>query len=411
MMRIGLRALLLSLLLSACSAREAIAPLGAGDKLPPDPSRVARGATLAALGNCMGCHTAPGGKPYAGGRALKTPFGTIHGTNITPDPQTGIGRWSQAAFTRAMREGIDPRGRHLYPAFPYEYFTHLSDDDIVSLYAFLMTREPVRQRNIGNTIPIPRFAVAAWNQRYLRPGPVEQDPAQSPEWNRGAYLVRSLAHCGACHTARDRLGGEKKNADFAGGEAEGWHAPALNEASPSPIPWSRGDLNAYLRAGIADAHALTAGPMAEVVQDLRRVPDEDVRAIATYIASLDKRSEEERRTAANEAARNLKRDPSGNASGKAVYAGSCAQCHERGRQAEGGALQLALATGLTIPTSRNLAYIIREGIKPQEGERGPWMPAFEDTLNPQELGDLLRYLRSLTGKPQWKDEDIHEAQR
>src|SRR4051812_37547172 len=293
MKRFGLGALLFVLFLSGCGAREAMAPLNPAEKLPPDPARVVQGARLAALGNCLGCHTAPGGKPYAGGRALKTPFGTIHGTNITPDPDTGIGRWSQAAFARAMREGIDRQGRHLYPAFPYEYFTHLSDDDIASLYAFFMSREPVQQKNAANTIPIPRFAVAAWNKRYLHAGPVQGDSTQSADWNRGAYLVRSLAHCGACHTPRDRLGGEKKEADFAGGEAEGWHAPALNDASPSPVPWTREDLHTYLRTGIADSHALTAGPMAEVIHDLRRVPDEDVRAIATYIASLDRRSDEQ----------------------------------------------------------------------------------------------------------------------
>jgi len=409
MTRFGLGALLLALFLSACGAREAMAPLGPSEKLPPDPGRVAQGARLAALGNCLGCHTAPGGKPYAGGRALKTPFGTVHGTNITPDPETGIGGWSQAAFARAMREGLDQRGRHLYPAFPYEYFTHLTDDDIASLYAFFMSREPVKQRNAANAIPIPRFAVAGWNKRYLQPGPVQSDARQSSEWNRGAYLVRSLAHCGACHTPRDRLGGEKKDADFAGGEAEGWHAPALNDQSPSPVPWTRDALYTYLRTGIADSHALTAGPMAEVVRDLRRVPDEDVRAIATYIASLDRRTDEQRRTASNESAANLKKASSEHKNGKAIYAGACGDCHDRGRQAEGGALQLPLATGLTIPTARNLAYIIRQGIEPQDGERGPWMQAFEASLSREELGDILRYLRSLTGKPPWKD--VHEAER
>ncbi|HEX2567853.1 MAG TPA: cytochrome c, partial [Burkholderiales bacterium] len=364
---------MLALAIAGCSAREALPPLEPAAKLPPDRARVAAGARLAALGNCMGCHTAPGGKPYAGGRALKTPFGTIHGTNITPDPETGIGRWSQAAFARAMREGIDRRGRHLYPAFPYDYFTHLTDDDIAALYAFLMAREPVRQPNVANAIPIPRFAVAVWNKRYLRPGPIEPDAAQSAEWNRGAYLVRGLAHCGACHTPRDKLGGEKKEEDFGGGEAEGWHAPALNATSPSPVPWTRDDLHTYLRTGIADSHALTAGPMVDVVHDLRGVPDEDVRAIATYIASLDRRSDEERRKAAEEAAANVSREADDHQKGKAIYAGACGQCHDRGRQAEGGALQLPLATGLTIPTSRNLAYIIRQGIEPQDGERGAWM--------------------------------------
>ncbi len=386
-----------------------MAPLDASAKLPPDPQRIAQGARLAALGNCMGCHTAPGGKPYAGGRGLETPFGTIYGTNITPDAETGIGGWSQAAFARAMREGLDNNGRHLYPAFPYDYFTHLTDDDLASLYAFLMAREPVKQENRASRVPIPRVAVALWNKLYLKKGPIEADPGKSGEWNRGAYLVRGLAHCGACHTPRDRLGGEIKQADFAGGEAEGWHAPALNADSPSPVPWTRDALHAYLRTGIAESHALTAGPMTGVVRDLKQVPDEDVRAIATYIASLDRRTPGERRKAADEAFASTKRDAADNARGRVVYEGACAQCHDRGRDAEGGALQLALATGLTVPTSRNLAHIILEGIEPREGERGPWMPAFGGSLGEQDLADLLAYLRSLTGRAPWKD--THEAQR
>lgn len=384
---------------SGCAANSSIAP-GA----PPQSfarEQVAKGAELAHLGNCLGCHTAEGGKAYAGGTPIKTPFGTIYGTNITPDPDTGIGRWSLAAFTRAMREGVDREGRHLYPAFPYDHFTKVTDEDIAALYAFLMTREPVREENRANKVPIPRAFVSVWKSRYFTPGVYQPDKARSAEWNRGAYLVQGLGHCGACHTPRNKLGAEEKNAAFAGGEVEGWHAPALTAKSPSPVPWTVDALQAYLRHGITDLHAQSAGPMQEVTHDLSYVSDEALRAIATYVVSLDARSDEERRRhaqAALERARKMRA-----MRGNAVYDGACADCHNRGRGEEGGALELPLGTALTVPTPRNLAYIVRDGIVPPDGERGSWMPAFAGMLTDEQLTDLLNYLRALSGEPAWPD--------
>ncbi len=384
---------------SGCAARDVIVPAAQ----PPSFAReqVAKGAELAHLGNCLGCHTAEGGKPYAGGTPIKTPFGTIYGTNITPDAETGIGRWPLEAFTRAMREGIDREGRHLYPAFPYDHFTRVTDDDIAALYAFLMTREAVRQENRANRVPIPRAAVGVWKARYFTPGIYQPQTNRSAEWNRGAYLVQGLGHCGACHTPRNKLGAEEKNAALAGGEVEGWHAPALNARSPSPVPWTVDALQTYLRHGIADLHAQSAGPMQEVTHDLEQVSDEALRAIATYIVSLDTRTPDERRRHGEQAlerARKVKL-----MQGNAVYDGACADCHNRGRGEEGGALELPLGTALTVPTPRNLAYIIRNGIVPPEGERGPWMPAFAGMLTEEQLTDLLNYLRALSGEPAWPD--------
>ena len=382
-----------------CASSSSIAPSASPQSFPRE--QVAKGAELAHLGNCLGCHTAAGGKAYAGGTPIKTPFGTLYGTNITPDPDTGIGRWSLEAFTRAMRDGVDREGRHLYPAFPYDHFTKLTNDDVAALYAFLMTREPVRQENRANRVPIPRTFVAVWKSRYFTPGVYQPESGRSAEWNRGAYLVQGLGHCGACHTPRNKLGAEEKNAAFAGGEVEGWHAPALNAKSPSPVPWTVDALQTYLRHGIADLHAQSAGPMQEVTHDLSHVPDEALRAIATYIVSLDTRSEAERRRHADaglERARKMKA-----MQGNAVYDGACADCHNRGRGEEGGALELPLGTALTVPTPRNLAYIIRDGIVPPEGERGSWMPAFAGILTDEQLTDLLSYLRALSGEPAWPD--------
>src|SRR5947209_17032374 len=173
------------------------------------PDLIKRGGELAALGYCASCHTAEAGKPFAGGRPLATPFGTIYGTNITPDPETGISLWSQAAFNRAMRDGVDRAGRDLYPAFPYDHFTKLADEDLTALYAFLMTREPVNAPNPGNELAFPynvRPLLAGWKLLYLNKDVVAPDKGKSAEWNRGAYLVEALSHCGACATPAGRLG-------------------------------------------------------------------------------------------------------------------------------------------------------------------------------------------------------------
>jgi mono/diheme cytochrome c family protein len=174
--------------------------------------RVARGAALAAVGDCAVCHTAKSGQPFAGGRPLSTPFGVIYATNITPDAETGIGAWSKQAFARSMREGVDRTGQYLYPAFPYPHFARATDQDVEALYAFLMTRTPVSAKSAPNAIVFPlniRWLVAGWNLLFLRTGEWRPDPSQGPEWNRGAYLVETLGHCGACHTPSMRSGRKK----------------------------------------------------------------------------------------------------------------------------------------------------------------------------------------------------------
>src|SRR5213075_1547913 len=196
--RFALLALGAAAFLWSCAAQESAAQIEPPEEFPRE--QIAKGQELAHMGNCMGCHTPEGGKPYAGGTPLKTPFGTVHGTNVTPDPETGIGKWSLEAFTRAMREGVDREGRNLFPAFPYDHFTKLTDEDVAALYAFVMTREPVNHKNLGNSVPLPRMSVSVWKSRYLQRGAYKPDPAKSPEWNRGAYLVEGLGHCGACHT-------------------------------------------------------------------------------------------------------------------------------------------------------------------------------------------------------------------
>lgn len=391
---------LAALAVAACAAQQALSPVEPPAAPSFDPALVAKGAELAALGDCNTCHTAPGGKPYAGGRALKTPFGTLYGTNITPDPETGIGRWPEAAFRRALREGLDREGRHLYPAFPYDYYTRLSDEDIAALYAYVMTREPVRARTPPHELRFPynaRELLGAWKALYFRPGAFQPDPRKSPQANRGAYLAEGLAHCGACHTPRNALGAELKQRAFDGGEAEGWHAPALNALNPAPEAWNAEQLFVYLRTGLDAEHAIAAGPMDPVVRNLAQAREDDVRAIAGYFAPL-LRTNPRVKTAVS--------DPGG--PGAAIYAGACGICHDRGRDASSGsALPLAFASALTLPTSKNLLRITLEGIAPPAGEPGRFMPGFAQALTDAQVKELMHYARSRFGggAPPWDDVD------
>src|SRR5271154_4552260 len=211
----------------------------------PDPesfaaSIVAKGAALAEIGDCAVCHTAERGVPHAGGRALATPFGTLYATNITPDEKTGIGNWSDAAFRRAMREGVSRSGEHLYPALPYDHFTHVTDADLDALYAFLMSRPPVAAQVPENLLIPPlgfRPLLAGWKLLFLHDKPFVPTPGKSAEWNRGAYLVEGLGHCGSCHTPRDIAGSEEGSQSYAGGVAEGWNAPPLDASNPAAKGW------------------------------------------------------------------------------------------------------------------------------------------------------------------------------
>ena len=222
-----------------------VIPAQPSSKATFDKILIAKGAALATIGNCNVCHTKPDGLPYAGGRPMQTPFGTIYATNITPDPDTGIGQWTEVAFLRAMQEGVRRDGAHLYPAFPYDHFTKVSGDDLHAIYAFLMTRDPVRAATPPNALPFPysmRSLIAAWKLLFFKPGELKPDPALTAELNRGAYLVEGLAHCGSCHTPRNGLGAERNDRYLGGGEAEDWHAPALNADSTAPVPWTADQL-------------------------------------------------------------------------------------------------------------------------------------------------------------------------
>jgi len=387
------------------------------------PDLVKRGRELAAIGNCNDCHTVSGSKSFAGGLPVPTPFGTVFSSNITPDTETGIGRWSEAAFRRAMLAGVDREGRHLYPTFPYDHFTNVSDDDNHALYAFLMTRQPVRAPAQDNRLLFPlnqRVMIAVWKLLFFHRGTLQPNPAKSAEWNRGAYLVEGLAHCGACHTPRNPLGAERANASFAGGNVDNWRAYALNAQSSSPVPWDAEALYAYLRDGWHPDHGTARGPMAEVVRNLSQVTPGDVQAIATYMADKFGPPAPERSRKGEEALAQAKSGAAASgpealrmdSPGAAIYASACATCHESGRPTPYGGINLGLSTAISDPDPRNLANIVLSGVRPVEGERSPIMPAFAGSMNDAQIVSLFNYLRSrFSNQPAWTgvEKTVREA--
>ncbi|MBS0420439.1 MAG: cytochrome c [Proteobacteria bacterium] len=378
--------------------RSPIAPVDPPAAGTFDMATIQRGAQLAALGDCATCHTASGGETFAGGRAVATPFGTIYSTNITPDPSSGIGRWSQEAFQRAMREGVNRAGDHLYPAFPYDHFTLVDDRDNAALYAFIMTRQPVQGRTPDNQLSFPlnmRFIIAGWKLFFLRKGPYEQDSNHNAEWNRGAYLANGIGHCGACHTPRNSLGAEIRSQHFGGGEAEGWHAYAINADSRALEAWKAEDLHMYLSNGWHDRHGDAHGPMAAVSQNLSSVPDADVKAIASYVATV----------IGNQPREKIRPEgASGNDTGAAIYAAACASCHDGSRPLPFGGVKLMLSTAVTGESATNLINVVLEGLRPPEGTTGAIMPGFSSTLTDGQLESLVAYIRSNLGSQlPWTD--------
>jgi mono/diheme cytochrome c family protein len=378
---------------------------------PPAPAsfgkaEVKRGEGLVLIGDCASCHTGESGKPLAGGRPLTTPFGTVFTTNITPDRDTGIGAWSREAFVRAMRAGVAQNGKQLYPAFPYDHFTKASDQDLTAIYAWLMSRQPIAARASANQLRKPfnwRPLVAAWNLRYLREGPLADDPGQSAEWNRGRMLVEGLAHCGGCHTPRDRLGAEDKARAFDGAMVEGWYAPAINARSPAVRAWTADRLFTYLRTGLSPSHAAAAGPMGEVTRAMARAPEDEVHAMAVYVAWLMRDAP----AAKQDLPAPDKQQAADQSHPEAalLFAGACAGCHDRGApMVLQGRPPLAWGTPLHEDTPHDTVRIIMQGLASPAGRHGPTMPAFADGFSDRQLADLVAYLRArYTDKPPWID--------
>ena len=375
-----------------------------------DAQTVEKGRVLAAAGYCATCHTAQNGAPYAGNYPMETSFGTVYSTNITPDPESGIGAWSEDAFLRAMTKGVDRQGRHLFPAFPYDHFTRMSNSDISAIYAYLVSEvAPVRSEQNDNDLPFPlnqRILQAGWKLLFVDFGAYDTEPEQSAAWNRGAYLVEGITHCGACHTPRNALGAEKKNARFDGAAINKWIAPALTAKNASAIRWSAEEFSSYLKSGGTAYHGIAAGPMGPVVHaGVRELPGADLDAIGIYLAAELGASANDASTSEIVSASLAKGKPNKAYradQGERLYATACASCHYNVAQIARGRPDLGINSSTRLDEPDNLIHVILDGVGNEEGIAGVVMPGFRGAFNDDEIAAIAAYLRSSrTDKESW----------
>lgn len=388
-----MRTLVLSLVLAA-----GLLPAGlAAAQEPDDASKIIRGRYQAILGDCAACHTTPGARPLSGGRPLETPFGELIPPNITPDKASGIGVWSEADFHRMMKTGIGHDGKRLYPAMPYPAYTKMTDTDISDLWAYLRTVEPVFNPVESNQLPFPfniRLSMLGWNMVNFEEGSFRPDPEKSAEWNRGAYIVQGPGHCGTCHSPKTFLGADKTSAFLQGASLQGWYAPNITGNAQIGIgTWSEDDIVRYLKTGAND-HTIASGPMAEAIEaSTSQMTAEDLKAIATYLKSLD-RGPDEKPAALTASATGMK-------AGAAIYHDTCSACHGGDGK---GAPQLfpALAGSMLVqqPSAETLARLVLNGsqaVHTPEARTTPAMPSLAWRLSDQQIADVLTYIRNAWG--------------
>lgn len=377
----------------------------ASDAAPPVDPVIERGKYLAAAGNCISCHTRPGGEPFAGGLAFETQIGpiraTIHSTNITPDAETGIGKWTDADLIKAMHEGVAPGGRNLYPAFPYTSFTKVTDDDVKAIYAYLKTVTPVKYTAPSNSFVFSqRWAMSIWNALFFKPGRFEAVAGKSDDFNRGAYLVDGLGHCSACHSPSNLAMAEIPSKAYAGGaildhvgkEADNkirsWSAPNLTPVKGGLASWTINDISHYLQKGYSPTRAGSFGPMNEVIANsMRHMNDADIKAIATYIKELPPQVPATAPIPAELAA-----------AGEKTY-DRCKECHQAsGRGGMFGAPPLVGSAIVQATDPSSLINTILYGPKtaePEMGSYGSWetMKSYGE-LSDEDVASLANYLRS-----------------
>jgi len=383
--------------------------------------QINQGAILASIGNCATCHTVKGGGEFAGGLPIVTPFGRIYSSNITPDTATGIGRWSQEAFKRALHEGVRQDGANLFPAFPYTYFAHLKDEDVAALYAYFMTRPAIKSVPIKNTLPFPldiRALQTFWKWLYFDRSPLLADGTKSEDWNRGRYLAEGLAHCAACHTPRNRLGGERKNASYAGATIDGWYSPTLTSENPSLVRWSESEIYTYLRYGKTELHGVAIGSMAEVVHlGLAKATNADVHALAVYFSDINGTAQiaqnpiEINAILAKVMAQSAQVSSLDNDHGASLYVAACAACHSNSTALTNPLRpELGFSATLVAPNAINLLQVVLYGVGRKDGIRGMMMPGFDTALTNADIAQLASYLRrSRTTQPPWLNLDDNIA--
>ena len=367
-----------------------------------DPAaQLRRGEYLALAGNCMGCHTALGGKVNAGGRVIATPFGSIYTSNITADNETGIGSWTADDFWRALHNGKSKDGSFLYPAFPYPSYTKVTRADSDALYAWLRTVPAVRQQNREHDLRFPynnRLLLAFWRRMYFTPGEFQPQENRGAEWNRGAYLVQGLGHCAACHTARDALGGTLADNDLAGGmiPMQDWYASSLTSETGTG-DWSTEEIADLLHTGVAERGAVF-GPMAEVVaRSLQHLTPGDARAMAVYIKSLPRTA-----AAVPQAARFVPANAEAILRhGAALYEKNCAECHGAdGKGVPRVYPPLAGNRSLADQSAINpIRMVLNGGFPPSTGgnPRPYGMPPFGVAMSDAEVAAVVSFIRASWG--------------
>jgi mono/diheme cytochrome c family protein len=363
---------------------------------------IARGKYLTVAADCAACHTVAGGAPYAGGLPFKLPFGTLYSPNITPDRETGIGAWTEAQFLRAVHKGIAADGTRLYPAFPYASYTLLTDDDVLAIRAYLSTLQPVHQPNLPDALSFPyneRWLMIFWGEFYNSETRFTPVAERSAEWNRGAYLVVGLEHCGECHTPRNLLQAMNTRQIFAGGGAEGWNAYNITSDPVSGIgDWSPSELAQYLSTGFAPGRGTASGPMNEVVQlSLSHLTPSDIQAIVTYMRSVPPVRSSTSPALAPPSSDLPSAGPQDNLLGKQIFEGSCASCHGwSGQGAIGHSAQLAGTRAANDPTAINIMMMILHGTgTPASGHA--LMPSFGASYSDREIAAVTNYVTARFG--------------
>jgi mono/diheme cytochrome c family protein len=361
-----------------------------------DFAQIERGRYLTAAADCAACHDSPGGSPFAGGRPIETPFGVVLAPNITPDPETGIGAWSDADFDGAVRRGRRRDGSPLYPAMPFPYYAKMSRDDVRAIRAYLKILTPVRNKVTADQLPFPfsiRASMKVWDALYFTKGQFKPDKAKSAAWNRGAYLVEGPAHCGACHTPKTWLGGDQTSRALQGYAIQGWFAPDItNDERRGLGGWRIEDIVAYLRTGHNRVAAAT-GPMGEeVAMSSSRMTDADLSAIATYLKDQPGRTDVFPAVASN--------DPAMTA-GAAIYRDVCSACHAPdGKGVPDLFPALASSPSVRSDDPASLIRVILRGarsVATSAEPTAPAMPAFGWQLNDQQLAAVVTYIRNSWG--------------
>jgi mono/diheme cytochrome c family protein len=365
---------------------------------------VKRGEYLARAADCMVCHTARGGTPYAGGFAFNLPFGTLYSTNITPDKETGIGGYSDAQFLAALHRGVRADGARLYPAMPYTSYTYMSDADALAIKAYLFSLAPVYAPARADSLSFPfnqRWLLGIWAALFNPDRRFQPNAARSPEWNRGAYVSEALAHCGECHTPRNVAFGLNNRKKFAGAVTAGWRAYNITpDATTGVGDWHEAVL-AYLSRGHADGHGTASGPMGEAVDhSLSRLASEDVRAVATYLASVPAVKSSDLPAILHTPADASHRVGAAgvDGSGKQVFEGACVSCHDwSGVSALTSLATLTGARAVNDPSARNIAQIVIGGTTRETPDGLVSMPAFGSTYSDEEIAAVANYVSARFG--------------